>query len=66
MNIRLKVALVERGIPAYKTAIEANIHPNKVSKFISGLQDPTKSEKERLASVLNRSIADLFPPLLTR
>ena len=44
MNIPLKVALVERGTPAYKTAIEIGIHPNKLSKFISGLAEPTPED----------------------
>jgi len=61
MNIPLKVALVERGTPAYKTALEVGIHPNKLSKFIAGIQDPTKSEKESLARILNRSVSELFP-----
>ena len=61
MNIQLKVALIERGTPAYKTAMAVDIHPNKLSKFISGLQDPTQKEKENLAKILNRPITDLFP-----
>ncbi len=61
MNIPLKVALVETGQPAYKTALEVGIHPNKLSKFISGLQNPTDAEKESLSRILNRSVSELFP-----
>jgi len=61
MNLPLKVALVERGTPAYRTAMAIGIHPNKLSKFISGIQDPTKEEKERLANILNRAVDELFP-----
>ena len=66
MNIQLKVALVERGQPAYKTAIEADLHPNKLSKFTTGIQEPTQNEKNRLAEILGRSADELFPqPNLT-
>ena len=61
MNLPLKVALVERETPAYKTAMAVGIHPNKLSKFISGLQVPTQEEKKRLAKILNRTIDELFP-----
>ena len=61
MNLALKFALLERGIPAYRTAIEANLHPNKLSKFITGLQEPTEEEKQRIAGILQRPVADLFP-----
>ena len=62
-RIPLKVALVERGTPTYRTAEDANITPNRLYKIIMGLQDPTESEKERLCKILNRSVADVFPSL---
>jgi len=61
MNLALKFALVERGIPAYKTAIEADLHPNKLSKITTGIQEPTQNEKNRLAEILGRSADELFP-----
>ena len=63
MNMTLKLALVERGLPAYKTAWEAGINPIKVSKIISGLQEPTEAEKEDLARVLKRPVDILFPTI---
>lgn len=62
MNIPLKVALIEQGTPAYKTAMAVGIHHTTLSKFISGIQDPTQEEKENLAKTLNRPVTDLFPP----
>jgi len=61
MNIKLKFALIERGIPAYKTSIEAGIHPNRVSKFIAGLATPNDQEKEKLSQILGKPIHELFP-----
>jgi len=61
MNLNLKKSLIDRGIPAYRTAMEAGINPNRVSKFICGLAKPTQSEMEVLAKLLNKPIDDLFP-----
>jgi len=60
-NIKLKIALVEAETPAYRIAMKANINPSKVSKFISGLANPTDIEKRQLSKVLGKSILDLFP-----
>ena len=61
MNIELKKALIDRRVPAYRSAFDANLNPTKLSKFISGLAIPTKDEKERLAEVLKRPTDELFP-----
>ena len=61
MRLQLKISLWERGVPAYKTAFEAGIHPNKVSKIIHGLAEPTPEEKLKLASILNKPVNELFP-----
>lgn len=64
-NIPLKVALMEREKPDYQSAIEADLHPNKLSKIINGLQKPTEEEKQRLADVLNRAVDEIFPEPVT-
>ena len=61
MNLNLKCALVARGVPGYRTAQEADIHYTRLSKFISGLAQPTPEEKQKLASLLNKSEDELFP-----
>ena len=61
MNLKLKHALINRQIPAYKSAIEAGINPNKVSKFVAELVNPTQQEKEALSRVLGCPAVDLFP-----
>ena len=64
MNLLLKIALIERRTPQYRTAMEADIRPDKVSKFISGLANPSTEEKQRLSQVLGKPVADLFPSSL--
>lgn len=61
MNLKLKLALVTRGIPAYQTAREACISPNKLYRFVAELSQPSQDEKERLSEVLNRPADELFP-----
>jgi len=63
MNLKFKLALVTRGIPAYQTAKEANIPPNRVYRFVSELSQPSQNEKERLSEVLDRPADELFPKL---
>jgi len=60
-NIGLKKALIDRGVPDYRSAIDANLNPTKLSKIISGLVIPTQDEKERLSEVLDRPADELFP-----
>jgi|APSaa5957512535_1039671.scaffolds.fasta_scaffold493252_1 hypothetical protein len=61
MNLSLKHALIDRRTPAYKTAFEADIHPNRLSRFITGLSRPHEEEKVRLAKVLELPVSELFP-----
>jgi len=44
-NIAVKKALIDRQVPDYRSAIDANINPTKLSKIISGLAIPTQEEK---------------------
>ena len=60
-NLRLKIAFHELGVPIYRTAIEGGFNPNRVSKFISGLAEPSPEEKQKLATILDRPIKELFP-----
>ena len=60
-NIELKKALLEREVPDYRSAIDANLHPTKLSKIIIGLVTPTQDEKERLAKICKRHVDELFP-----
>jgi len=61
MNLNFKLALVTRGIPAYQTAKDANIPPNRVYRFVAELSQPSPDERERLSKVLDRSADELFP-----
>lgn len=61
MNLELKLALVARGVPAYQTAKEAYIAPNKLSRFVMEIAIPSQNEKARLSEVLDRPADELFP-----
>ena len=58
MNLKLKQALA--GHKAYKVAKQIGVHHSTISKFISGLQEPTEEQKEKLAKVLGKSVEELF------
>jgi hypothetical protein len=60
-NLALKKALIDREIPIYKTALEAGIHPNRLSRFISGLSEARDDEKEKLSELAGKPIIELFP-----
>jgi len=60
-NIGLKKALIDRGVPDYRSAYDANLNSTKLSKIIIGLVIPTQDEKERLAAICKRPVDELFP-----
>jgi len=61
MNLLLKIALTAHSEPAYQVAIKADINPNKLSRFVMEISDPSEGERERLAKVLERPVSQLFP-----
>ena len=61
MNLPLKIALVARGIPSYVTAKEANISPNKLSRFVMEISFPNEQEKKVLSKILDKTVRELFP-----
>jgi len=58
MNLKLKQALA--GHKAYEVAKKINVHHSTISKFISGLQEPTKEQKKKLAKILGKTVEELF------
>ena len=61
MNRNLKIALLDKGVPQYRTAMEADVQPTKLSQIIYGGAKPSDEEKERLARVLGCEVDHLFP-----
>jgi hypothetical protein len=59
-NIPLKIALIQRGVPLYISARKVGIAPEKLSRIISGVVIPRKSEKSALAKLCKRKIAEIF------
>jgi|SaaInlStandDraft_6_1057023.scaffolds.fasta_scaffold155433_2 hypothetical protein len=60
-NIPLKIALIQRGVPLYISARKVGIAPEKLSRIISGVVIPRKSEKSALAKLCRRKASELFP-----
>ena len=60
-NLVLKVACVESGKDQHEIAALAKIHPTRLSQIISNTVTASESERLRLAGVLQRPVAVLFP-----
>ena len=61
MNFALKHALIDYPGPQYEVAGKLGVSHSTISKFIFGIQEPTKEQKKRLASLLKKKEVDLFP-----
>jgi transcriptional regulator with XRE-family HTH domain len=64
MNLTLKLALTQHPETQYQVAERLGIAHSTISKFIAGIQQPTEEQRKKLATILNRSEAALFPKQL--
>ncbi len=60
-NTRLKIAIIESGRKGYEIAHDLNWHPTKVSQIVIGAHRPASDEKRQLATILNKTVGELFP-----
>jgi len=60
-TISLKIAVIQSGKRGYEIERQLGLWPSKLSKFVTGIIEPTTEEKTRLAEILNRPIEELFP-----
>jgi transcriptional regulator with XRE-family HTH domain len=60
MNIPLKIAILETGLPQYVIAQRARIHPSELSRIVRGHRKPRPIERQRLAAAIGRGVDDLF------
>lgn len=60
LNIPLKIALIQRGVPNYESARQVNIAPERLSKIINGAISPRDTEKAALAQLCKRDVDELF------
>ena len=60
MKLRVKEICKAKGVTMEKVAIDIGIHPNTLTRNING--NPTVETLERIASVLNVPINELFEP----
>ena len=58
--LRLKIQRIVNGQTQFKISRFAKISQGRYSMIERGLIDPTKSERERLAQVLNAPVSTLF------
>jgi hypothetical protein len=57
----LQRAIFEGGLLQRVIAKKAAIEESKFSKIVNGWRDASDEEKKRIARVLKRPVADLFP-----
>lgn len=61
-NVRLKIAIVERGITQRVLASHTHIDETRLSRIVSGETIPTPSERRAIARKLRSSVRALFTP----
>ncbi len=60
-NINLKIAVIQSGKRGYEIERQLGLWHSKLSKFVTGIIEPTADEKNHLDEILNRPIEELFP-----
>ena len=60
-NLRIVVALLERGIHQYQLAHECGLTETRVSRIVRGREAPTRDEQRSIAVALGMEVAALFP-----
>ena len=63
MNLNLKVSIWKTGKNQTEICRIAGIHEARLSRIIYGYNRPRKDEKEKLATILGKSVAEIFPEL---
>jgi hypothetical protein len=58
---RLTAAIATSGMWRYQVAMEAKIPPHVLTDILNGTRQPTDVEQGRLAKVLGKPVAELFP-----
>ena len=62
LNTALKIAIFETGLKQTVICHRADMTPWRLSRLLHGVTDATPDEKRKLAKVLKRRIAQIFPP----
>lgn len=52
MNTKLKLALIEHGVPQYVIAQRMGVSETRLSRIIRGRAQPTREEQKRLSELL--------------
>lgn len=60
MNGKLKMAILESGMAAYKLAQRVGISDSALSRIVHGRREPTALERQRIAKVLACREDELF------
>ncbi len=63
---KLRLALLEAGIPHYVAANMAGLSETVFSRIVVGRRAPSPDERARIAQALNRSEAELFANAATQ
>ena len=63
MLLRLKVALLKRGISESQLARAIGAHPSTISRIIQGHTKPRPGDRRKIARVLGIPVRKLFPEI---
>lgn len=61
MRRALKMAVVASEESQRQIGVAADIGETRISRIVRGWTNPTEAEKQALAEVLGRPVAELFP-----
>lgn len=61
LNIKLRLAIHERGLSQIEVASRVGINEPRMSKIARGWIDPTDDEKKAIAKILRKPVDQLFP-----
>ena len=60
MEIRLKVAMLSKGVRQTRMAVELGWDPAKLSRIVNQIVVPTPADRQAIATYLGMSEAELF------
>ena len=62
MNLRLKMAILQKFRTQQEFSLAAGIGETMISKFVRGFKIPSEAQKEAMAKALNMPVEELFEP----
>jgi DNA-binding XRE family transcriptional regulator len=60
-NLKIKIALIEKGETQYRLAQILECDPSVVSRIVNGWIQPDKETKNKISKFLGKPVNELFP-----